>query len=97
MAAQANKNGAEAIEMENPPATRPAVLADKLQDGDEALQILQTDFVEYTAKEERRVRWKIDLRLVTVMLMVNGIQFVDKLVRSVCGPRWDLMQRLTVK
>lgn len=66
--------------MENPPMTRPAVLADKLQDGDEALQILQAEFVEYTAEEERRLRWKIDLRLVTVMLIVNGIQFVDKLV-----------------
>lgn len=76
----ANKDGAEAIEMENPPMTRPAVLADKLQDGDEALHILQTEFVEYTPEEERRLRWKIDLRLVTVMLIVNGIQFVDKLV-----------------
>lgn len=80
MAAQTNKDGAEAIEMENPPVTRPAVLADKLQDGDEALHILQTEFVEYTPEEERRLRWKIDLRLVSVMLIVNGIQFVDKLV-----------------
>jgi hypothetical protein len=80
MAAQTNKDGAEAIEMENPSMTRPAVLADKLQDGDEALHILQTEFVEYSPEEERRLRWKIDLRLVTVMLIVNGIQFVDKLV-----------------
>ncbi|KAF3389439.1 hypothetical protein F1880_003412 [Penicillium rolfsii] len=78
----ANKDGAEAIEMENPPTTRPAVLADKLQDGDEALHILQTEFVEYTPEEERRLRWKIDLRLVSVMLIVNGIQFVDKLTIS---------------
>ncbi|CEJ60725.1 hypothetical protein PMG11_09288 [Penicillium brasilianum] len=82
MAAQTSKDGAEAIELENPPMTRPAVLADKLQDGDEALQILQTEFVEYTAEEERQLRWKIDLRLVTVMLIVNGIQFVDKLTIS---------------
>lgn len=80
MTAQTNKDDAEAIEMENPPMTRPAVLADKLQDGDEALHILQTEFVEYSPEEERRLRWKIDLRLVTVMLIVNGIQFVDKLV-----------------
>ncbi|KAJ5368641.1 uncharacterized protein N7496_008401 [Penicillium cataractarum] len=82
MAAQTNKDGAEAIEMENPPMTRPAVLAEKLPDGDEALQILQTEFVEYSAEEERRLRWKIDLRLVSVMLIVNGIQFVDKLTIS---------------
>ena len=74
------KGGSEAIEMENAPA-QPVFLAEKLQDGDEALEILQNQHVEYSAEEERKLRWKIDLRLVSVMLVVNGIQFVDKLVR----------------
>lgn len=80
MVSQADKNGPEAIELENPAAVRAAFLSDKLQDGDKALQILQAEFVEYTPEEEKRLKWKIDSRLVTVMLIVNGIQFVDKLV-----------------
>lgn len=76
------KNGPEAIEMENAPAPQPRYLAEKLQGGDEALEILQTQFVDYTPEEERSLRWKIDLRLVTIMLIVNGIQFVDKLVSN---------------
>ncbi|KAJ6107998.1 hypothetical protein N7523_009321 [Penicillium sp. IBT 18751x] len=73
-----SKAGPEAIEMENAP-TQPVFLAEKLQDGDEALEILQSQYVEYSPEEERKLRWKIDLRLVSVMLVVNGIQFVDKL------------------
>ncbi|KAJ5683269.1 hypothetical protein N7462_006434 [Penicillium macrosclerotiorum] len=82
MASEANKNGAETIELENPAAGRPIVLSDKLQDGDQALEILQGELIEYTPEEERKLRWKIDYRLVTIMLIVNGIQFVDKLTIS---------------
>jgi hypothetical protein len=74
------KDGSEAIEMEDAPASQPGFLAEKLQDGDEALEILQNQYLEYTPEEEKKLRWKIDLRLVSVMLIVNGIQFVDKLV-----------------
>jgi hypothetical protein len=74
------KDGSEAIETENAPAPQPGFLAEKLQDGDEALWILQNQYVEYTPEEEKKLRWKIDLRLLSVMLIVNGIQFVDKLV-----------------
>lgn len=80
MPTDTRKDGLEAIEMENAPAPRPVFLAEKLHGGDEALEILQTEFVEYSPEEERSLRWKIDLRLVTIMLIVNGIQFVDKLV-----------------
>lgn len=80
MPTNTRKDGLEAIEMENAPAPQPIFLAEKLQGGDEALEILQTEFVEYSPEEERSLRWKIDLRLVTIMLIVNGIQFVDKLV-----------------
>ncbi|KAJ6000335.1 hypothetical protein N7481_000744 [Penicillium waksmanii] len=82
MPTNTRKDGLEAIEMENAPAPQPVFLAEKLQGGDEALEILQTQFVEYSPGEERSLRWKIDLRLVTIMLIVNGIQFVDKLTIS---------------
>jgi hypothetical protein len=84
MSTHPRKDGPEALEMENVPAPQPVFLAEKLQGGDEALEILQTQFVEYTPEEERKLRWKIDLRLVTIMLLVNGIQFVDKLVSIWC-------------
>jgi hypothetical protein len=82
MATQQKNNVSMAIEMENCPATTtpPVFLANKLHDGDYALQILQTEFIEYTSEEERRLRRKIDFRLVPIMIVVNGIQFVDKLV-----------------
>ena len=58
----------------------PELHVDKIQDGDLALKVLHTHFEPYTADEERRVLRKIDLRLALLMLLVNGIQFVDKLV-----------------
>lgn len=53
-----------------------------IQDGDEALKILHTNYEPYTKEEERRVLRKIDFRLIIVMLIVNGLQFVDKNVRD---------------
>ena len=52
----------------------------KVKDGDEALQILHAEFEPYTKEEEKRVLRKIDLRLVILMLIINGLQFVDKTV-----------------
>lgn len=57
------------------------VRVDDVHDGDLALKTLNTHFEPYTAEEEKRVCRKIDYRLASVMLLVNGIQFVDKLVR----------------
>lgn len=68
------------LETTNTPEVH-STLAKKLQlDGDLALEVLQTQGIDYTPEEERRVRWRIDLRLVPLMLLVNGIQFVDKMV-----------------
>lgn len=56
--------------------------------GNETLQILQTNFVEYTADEGTRVRWNIDLRLGTVMLIVKGFSLLTSRYASVCGVLW---------
>ena len=57
--------------------------SENIQDGDDALKILHTHFEPYTKDEEKRLLRKIDLRLALLMLVVNGLQFVDKLVRGV--------------
>lgn len=54
---------------------------DVVQNGDDALKILHTHYEPYTKEEEKRVLRKIDLRLIILMLLVNGLQFVDKNVR----------------
>jgi hypothetical protein len=51
-----------------------------VEDGDDALKILHSHYEPYTKAEEKRVLRKIDLRLVILMFIVNGTQFVDKLV-----------------
>jgi len=48
--------------------------------GDVAVRILHSHFEPHTKEEERRLLRKIDLRLASLMLVVNGIQFMDKLV-----------------
>ncbi|KPI37651.1 putative transporter [Cyphellophora attinorum] len=53
-----------------------------VQDGDLALNVLQSHFESYTKEEEKKVLRKIDVRLALLMLFVNGIQFVDKLTIS---------------
>jgi len=60
----------------------PKIQAGDIQDGDLALQVLHTHFEPYTKDEEKRVLRKIDIRLALLMLLINGIQFVDKLVRK---------------
>jgi hypothetical protein len=57
--------------------------ADHVEDGDLALKVLDTHFEPFTKEEEKKVLRKIDLRLALLMLMCNGIQFVDKLVGQV--------------
>jgi hypothetical protein len=56
-----------------------------IEDGDLALKILHTHYEPFTKDEERRVLRKIDLRLALLMLVINGLQFVDKLVRPYCS------------
>ena len=51
-----------------------------IDDGDDALKILHTHYEPSTKEEEKRLVRKIDLRLALLMLVVNGLQFVDKLV-----------------
>jgi hypothetical protein len=78
------KDDVTATELESPQASQgPTLLSEKTRigDGDEALKILHTHYEPYTKEEERRVLRKIDLRLIIVMLLVNGLQFVDKNVR----------------
>lgn len=79
------KDDVTATELESSQASQgPTPLSEKthIEDGDEALKILHTHYEPYTKEEERRVLRKIDLRLIIVMLLVNGLQFVDKNVRS---------------
>lgn len=65
--------------MQDEPKIRP----DDINDGDLALKVLHTHYEPYTPAEEKRLLRKIDFRLALLMLFVNGIQFVDKLVRLV--------------
>ncbi len=68
-----------AIELERADAPDDGIRLDqKIHDGDEALKILHGEFEPYTKEEERRVLRKIDLRMIIVMLIINGLQFVDK-------------------
>jgi hypothetical protein len=53
----------------------------KVYDGDDALRILHTHFEPYNEEEENAVKKKIDRRLVPIMLIANGLQFLDKNVR----------------
>jgi len=57
---------------------------DDIEDGDLALKVLHTHFEPFSKEEEKRVLRKIDYRLASLMLIINGIQFVDKLVRAYC-------------
>ncbi|PMD21449.1 MFS general substrate transporter [Hyaloscypha hepaticicola] len=53
-------------------------LNEKVFDGDEALAVLHTHYEPYSPEEERSLLWKIDYRMCTLMLIINGIQFIDK-------------------
>ncbi|CAK7202804.1 hypothetical protein SEUCBS139899_005531 [Sporothrix eucalyptigena] len=60
-------------------------LSGKVAGNDEALEILGTNYVSFTKEEEAAVRRKIDWRLLPLMLLVNGLQFVDKNTISYAG------------
>ncbi|CAK7235589.1 hypothetical protein SBRCBS47491_009347 [Sporothrix bragantina] len=60
-------------------------LSEKVKSGDEALEILGTNYVNFTKEEEAVVRRKIDRRLMPIMLLVNGMQFIDKNTISYAG------------
>lgn len=79
------KDDVTATELESPQTLQgQTAFSEKnhIEDGDEALKILHTHYEPYTKEEERRVLRKIDLRLIIVMLIINGLQFVDKNVRQ---------------
>lgn len=68
----------EQIRQVNTTQSQPHHLSEKVHHGDQALQILRTHYEPFTPEEERRVLRKIDMRLMPFMLIVNGLQFVDK-------------------
>jgi hypothetical protein len=77
-AAQKNTDSLHIDRVITIPETDIAHLSEKVVDGDVALTILHTHFELFTPEEEKRVKRKIDLRLIILMLLVNGIQYVDK-------------------
>jgi hypothetical protein len=84
--ASEEKIGMSALQTEHSfPRDEPKIRAGEIEDGDLALKVLHTHFEPYTKDEEKRVLRKIDFRLASLMLLVNGIQFVDKLV-SIYSP-----------
>ncbi|KAJ5723710.1 hypothetical protein N7488_001745 [Penicillium malachiteum] len=62
-----------------------ADVVDKIHNGDDALQFLQQGHQPYSKEEEKRVMRKVDIRMLTLMLIVNGFQFVDKNTMSYAG------------
>ncbi|KAJ5950077.1 hypothetical protein N7454_001661 [Penicillium verhagenii] len=97
MASDNCKGQGTAIELEDSyPHHTEAQLALKIKDGDEALKILHEEFEPYTEEEEKRVRRKIDVRLVSLMLLVNGIQFIDKNTMSSAGT-YGIIQQADLK
>ena len=78
-----DKHGTPAIKLETVATTQTeAQYSQKVQDGDEVLKILHEEFEPYTEEEEKCVLRKIDVRRVLLMLIVNGLQFVDKSVST---------------
>lgn len=79
----ANKDQISMAQLERADSNSNGHLAEKIHDGDDALKILHTHYEPYTKEEELAVKRKIDRRLVPLMLLVNGIQFVDKMVGAI--------------
>ena len=52
--------------------------AEQLRHGDEALAVLTTDTDPIGDEEARKVRRKIDWRLLPAMMVINALQLVDK-------------------
>jgi hypothetical protein len=78
MTTASGKDGLAPIELERADTLYDVHLDHKVQDGDEALKILHGEYEPYTKDEEKRVLRKIDFRLILVMLIINGLQFIDK-------------------
>jgi hypothetical protein len=78
MTATPGKDAIAPIELERADTPYDIHLDHKVQDGDEALKILYGEYEPYTKEEEKRVLRKIDFRLIIVMLIINGLQFIDK-------------------
>ncbi|KAJ5776379.1 MFS allantoate transporter [Penicillium nucicola] len=87
--ATTTKDDASAVELEDitsqPQATLHYDTKIAPADGDDALAFLQTHHEEYSKEEERRVMRKVDIRMVLLMLIINGIQFIDKNTLSNAG------------
>ena len=63
------------------------------EDGDEAGKLMSGQRVDFTEEEERRVLRRIDWRLMPLMAVTCGLQFVDKSAlgnAAVFGLRTDL-------
>lgn len=84
MAENTSKEVPSAIELEQGRTDDGFRLDQKIMDGDDALKVLHGEFEPYTKEEEKRVLRKIDLRMIIVMLIINGLQFIDKNVSSSC-------------
>ncbi|KAJ5647319.1 hypothetical protein N7490_003691 [Penicillium lividum] len=67
------------------PIIIPAEIVDKIHNGDDALKFLQEAHEPYSQEEERRLLRKVDIRMLTLMLVVNGFQFIDKNTISYAG------------
>ncbi|KAJ5948926.1 MFS allantoate transporter [Penicillium verhagenii] len=67
------------------PIIIPTEIVDKIHNGDDALQFLQQGHEPYSKEEEKRVLRKVDIRMLTLMVIVNGFQFVDKNTLSYAG------------
>ena len=80
MPSQTKDTIATAIEMEGDLNDHSQAKIRQIEDADDALKILHTHYEPFTPAEEKAVLRKIDIRLALLMTVVNGIQFVDKLV-----------------
>lgn len=84
MAANTDKEVSSAVELEHGRKDDGFRLDEKVKDGDDALKVLHGEFEPYTKEEEKRVLRKIDFRMIIVMLIINGLQFIDKNVSFSC-------------
>ena len=94
MKASTDKEATSTIELEHGRKDDGARLDEKVVDGDDALKVLHGEFEPYTKEEEKRVLRKIDFRMIIVMLIINGLQFIDKNVSFSYDvditPKWSL-------
>lgn len=74
---QVPKDTITTVELEEVATTTEYHLDSKVDDGDDALKILNTHYEPFTPEEEKKVLRKIDRRMVVLMLCINGIQFIE--------------------